>query len=65
METVLDYNSKHWGKAWFIVGMTRDGAAYCCSCAEAWPLNDESPNVHPVFMSDEFDGRCDRCDEVI
>lgn len=63
-ETVGEYNSRHWGKAWRIVGMTWQSEAYCCDCVRDWPTYEhdliESPV--PVFASDEYgDMTCDVC----
>jgi hypothetical protein len=70
-ETVGDYNSRHWGKAWSIVAMTWEGCAYCLECAYYWPTfedvygrGEECPM--PVFASDElFGDPCDNCHAVI
>jgi hypothetical protein len=60
-ETVGEYNSKHYGKAWYLVGVAHDGAAWCEGCAYSWPLS----TVDPLFMSDSIDMACDACGELI
>ena len=67
-ETIAEYNRKHIGKAWSIVGMTWQGGAYCRDCVSGWPTyeNDliESPN--PIFSSDEFEELvCDSCQNFL
>lgn len=64
VQTVREYNAVHVGKAWRIVAMTINGAAYCADCSGSWPLeetlNDDAPM--PVFASDDTDGiTCDAC----
>jgi hypothetical protein len=65
-ETVGEYNSKHYGKAWYIVGVTHDGAATCSTCAHSWPLVPAmNEPIAPLFMSDSFDLTCDACGDAI
>ena len=69
-ESVRGYNRRHYGKAWSIVGMTWQGAAYCVksTCAGEWPTyeNDLIESPAPIFSSDEYDGMvCDHCHEHI
>ena len=56
-ESVREYNSKHIGKAWAIVGMTWQGDVFCSDCVGDWPTyeNDLIESPTPVFSSDEHD----------
>jgi len=63
-ETVAEYNRKHIGKAWTIMGMTWQGSAYCRDCVGDWPTyeNDLVESPHPLFMSDDYNSHvCDSC----
>jgi len=67
-ETVAEYNRKHVGKAWTIVGMTWQGSAYCRRCVAEWPTyeHDLVEGPTPVFASDEYDELvCDTCHEYL
>jgi hypothetical protein len=69
-ETVGQYNSRHYGRAWQIIAMTWDGAAYCADCAYDWPTweydHDWVECPVPVFASDELYGDpCDACLEAL
>jgi len=66
VETVAEYNSRHVGKAWSIVAMTLQGAAYCAECSAGWPCVGDLPewleSPAPIFSSDELCGDpCDGC----
>jgi hypothetical protein len=58
-ETVAEYNRRHIGKAWSIVGMSWQGDIYCTreTCAGVWPTyeHDMIEGPRPVFASDEYD----------
>lgn len=65
-ESVAQYNARHVGKAWAIVGMTWQGDVYCTreTCAGTWPTYEEDviESPHPVFSSDEYDDMvCGNC----
>ena len=65
-ESVSEYNNKHHGKAWRIVGMTWQGDVYCTrpSCTGEWPTyeNDLVEGPRPVFASDEYEEMtCGEC----
>jgi hypothetical protein len=63
-ESVTEYNNRHFGKAWAIMGMTWLGSAYCRTCAGHWPTYDEDiiESPVPVFASDKYeDMTCDEC----
>lgn len=68
-ETVGDYNAKHPGKVWRIVGMTWDGEGFCADCAYDWPTWEADYDMAvcpmPVFVSDSFGDPCDACGQVI
>jgi hypothetical protein len=67
-QTVDEYNSSAYGKAWAIVAMTWRGAAYCLDCICDWPTyeHDDIESPMPVFSSDEYeDMTCDSCHDGI
>lgn len=67
-ETVREYNARHIGKAWTIVGMTWQGSAYCRDCVAEWPTyeHDMIESPMPIFSSDDYDGlTCDTCHEYL
>lgn len=59
VETVEQYNFKHFGKAWALRGMTFPNGSVACSwCVAQLGVSDGNP----VFRSDDADGMtCDRC----
>jgi len=62
---IEEYNSTCYGKAWEIVGVTFEGAAYCVECSGKVARRDYVTFMRehvPVFASDEFaDMSCDSC----
>jgi hypothetical protein len=67
-QTVTEYNSISYGKAWAIIGMTWEGKAYCLDCVCNWPTyeNDDISGPIPVFSSDDYENMsCDSCRNAI
>ena len=50
--SINDYNRQHYGKAWRIVAVIRDGGAYCLDCLGHGDVEDET--LTPVFASDDY-----------
>jgi len=67
-ESVNEYNRKHGGKAWSIVGMAWEGSSYCLACVGEWPTyeHDMVDSPKPFFASDEYeDMTCDNCADYL
>ena len=63
-ESVREYNRKHYGNAWAIVGMVWQGCTYCLDCVGEWPTyeHDLVDSPSPVFRSDDYERMtCDNC----